>query len=74
MAADLALQLADLRVRHANLLAACRAAVAAERDGETDPVSYLRDQLDEHGQMPAVDQHPAQILALCPCAELGAAS
>ena len=32
----------------ANLLAAARATLDAERDGEPDPLSYLRDQVAEH--------------------------
>lgn len=62
-----ALHLADLEVRHANLLAAARATVAADRDGDPDPLAILRDELDAHGQMPAEGQHPAEILALCTC-------
>lgn len=62
-----ALHLADLEVRHANLLAAARATIAAHRDGDPDPLAILRDELDEHGQLPADDMHPAQILAQCTC-------
>ena len=39
-------ELAELRMDRANLLAAMRAAVAAQADGETDPLYYLRDELD----------------------------
>ncbi|HEX3962065.1 MAG TPA: hypothetical protein VHZ03_36465 [Trebonia sp.] len=35
--------LAGIRLDRANLLAAIRAALAADRDGETDPLAYLRD-------------------------------
>lgn len=37
--------LAAVRLDRANLLAAIRAALAAGRDGETDPLAYLRDEL-----------------------------
>jgi hypothetical protein len=40
-----------LRLRYANLEAAARAAVAAERDGEPDPLAYLADELA--GEWPA---------------------
>lgn len=42
----LAAQLAATRLDRANLLAAMRAALGAHADGETDPLSYLRDELD----------------------------
>jgi hypothetical protein len=32
----------------ANLLAAARATLAADHDGEDDPLSYLRDEVDQH--------------------------
>jgi hypothetical protein len=41
-----------LRARYANLLAAARAAVAAEQDGEPDPIAYLRDELPDHTPRP----------------------
>jgi hypothetical protein len=44
--APLAAELADARMDRANLLAAMRATIAAEADGETDPLYYLRDELD----------------------------
>jgi len=44
--ARLAAELADARMDRANLLAAMRAAIAAEADGEADPLDYLRDELD----------------------------
>jgi hypothetical protein len=62
-----ALHLADLEVRYANLLAAARAAIAADHDGEANPLGYLRDELDLRGQLPDATMHPAQILALCTC-------
>jgi hypothetical protein len=37
----------------ANLLAAMRATLAAYTDGEPDPLSYLRDELQARGQLPA---------------------
>jgi hypothetical protein len=42
----LAGQLAETRMDRANLLAAMRATIAAQADGETDPLYYLRDELD----------------------------
>ena len=39
--------LAAVRLDRANLLAAIRAALAAHRDGEADPLAYLRDELDD---------------------------
>jgi hypothetical protein len=40
-------ELAAARLVSANRLAAIRAALSAAGDGETDPLAYLRDQLDE---------------------------
>ncbi len=37
-----------LRARYANLLAAVRAAVAVDEDGEADPMAYLYDELPDH--------------------------
>jgi hypothetical protein len=39
------LALVSTRRQYANLVAACRAAMSAQRDGESDPLSYLRDEL-----------------------------
>jgi len=44
----LATLLAWTRTELANLLAAGRATLAAGRDGENDPLSYLRDEVAEH--------------------------
>jgi hypothetical protein len=41
----LAGQLAETRMDRANLLAAMRATIAAQADGESDPLYYLRDEL-----------------------------
>jgi hypothetical protein len=40
--------LADLH----NLIAAARATLSAQADGESDPLYYLRDELDAQGQLP----------------------
>jgi hypothetical protein len=48
---------------HAELLAAARATIAAAHDDEADPLGYLREVLDAHGQLPEMGQHPAQLLA-----------
>jgi hypothetical protein len=42
-------QLSDARQRAANLEAAIRAALGAHSDGEPDPLSYLRDEIDYPG-------------------------
>jgi hypothetical protein len=42
----LSAQLAETRMDRANLLAAMRATIAAQADGEADPLYYLRDELD----------------------------
>lgn len=47
--------LAHLRLTYANLLAATRAAVAAEHDGEPDPIAYLRYELPDHPPRPGAD-------------------
>jgi hypothetical protein len=45
-AARLSTELAAARLGHADALAAMRAALGAQRDGETDPLYYLRDELE----------------------------
>ena len=47
--------MAVLRARYANLLAAVRAAVAADQDGEADPMTYLYDELPDHASLSAVN-------------------
>ena len=44
--------LAAARLQSANRLAAIRVALAAEADGESDPLIYLRDQLAEESLIP----------------------
>ena len=44
--ARLSAELAAARLDRANALAAMRATIAAQRDGETDPLYYLRDELE----------------------------
>jgi hypothetical protein len=39
-------ELEAVRLDHANLLAAIRATLAADAEGETDPLGYLSDELD----------------------------
>ena len=41
-------ELQDARLNRANLLAAMRATIAAQADGEPDPLYYLRDELNAH--------------------------
>jgi hypothetical protein len=43
-----AVLLSRARLDFANLLAAARASLGAERDGEPDPFGYLRDEVAEH--------------------------
>jgi hypothetical protein len=42
-------QVANTRLDRANLAAAALATIAAHADGERDPLSYLRDELDAQG-------------------------
>jgi hypothetical protein len=46
-------ELVGTRLDRANLLAAARAVITAHLDGEPDPLSYLRDELQARGQLPA---------------------
>ena len=41
----LSAELAAARLRYANALAAMRATIGAQRDGEPDPLYYIRDEL-----------------------------
>ena len=50
--ARLTAELAATRLDRANLLAAIRAAITAHADGDPDPLSYLRDELNAR-QIPA---------------------
>lgn len=43
----LASELQSTRLDRANILAAAQATLAARADGEPDPLSYLRDELDQ---------------------------
>lgn len=45
----------SIRMRYANLLAAARATLTAARDGETNPLAYLIDELATHGQLPPTE-------------------
>lgn len=47
----LARLLAAIRLRYQNLVAAALACLAAEADGEHDPLYYLRDELRAQGQL-----------------------
>ncbi|MBO3752359.1 hypothetical protein J5X84_40400 [Streptosporangiaceae bacterium NEAU-GS5] len=47
--------LTRVRLDHANLIAAVRATLSADRDGEPDPLSYLRDELPEHSHAAHAD-------------------
>jgi hypothetical protein len=48
----LSAELQATRLDRANLLAAARATIAAHHDGEADPLSYLRDELDARTSLP----------------------
>jgi hypothetical protein len=50
--ARLTAELAGTRMDRANLLAAMRAAIGAHAAGETDPLWYLRDELDAQQERP----------------------
>jgi hypothetical protein len=56
-------RLALLRADHARLLAATRATLAADWDGEPDPVMYVRGLLQDTGQAPARGMHAPGVLA-----------
>ena len=45
-------ELAAVRLDRANLLAAVRATLGAQADGEADPLYYLRDELDARRERP----------------------
>jgi hypothetical protein len=49
----LSTELRDTRLDRANLLAAARATIAAYRESEPDPLSYLRDELNARTPLPA---------------------
>lgn len=46
-------ELEAVRLDRANLLAAIRATLAADAEGEHDPFGYLRDELDSHSALAA---------------------
>lgn len=50
--AHLRAMLALAQLDHANLTAAARATLAADHEGERDPLWYLRDELTARGQLP----------------------
>lgn len=55
--ARLATTLNDLH----NLIAAARATLSADADGESDPLYYLRDELEAQGQIPRQRrEHPGE--------------
>jgi hypothetical protein len=45
-------ELEAVRLERANLLAAMRATIGAQADGEPDPLYYLRDELDARQERP----------------------
>ena len=54
---------AIVQAEYAELLAAARAAVAAERNGDTDPLAYVRGLLAERGPLPPPGAVPVQVVA-----------
>jgi hypothetical protein len=55
-------ELRAVRLDRANLAAAGRATLAASRDGEPDPLSYLRDELAAQGFASSRDADPVYYL------------
>ncbi len=55
--------LAIVQAEYAELLAATRAAVAAERNGDPDPLAYVRGVLAERGQLPSPGEVPVHVVA-----------
>jgi hypothetical protein len=51
-------ELAAVRLDRANILAAIRATLAADAEGEPDPLGYLRDELDANGAPAATRRQP----------------
>lgn len=47
-----------VRLEYADMVAAARATIAADHDGESDPLYYLRDELSARGLLP--DNGPGQ--------------
>jgi hypothetical protein len=57
-------RLALTRAAYAELLAAARAAIAADRiDAGTDPLGWVRGVLADHGQLPPDGADPVQVVA-----------
>jgi anti-sigma regulatory factor (Ser/Thr protein kinase) len=56
-------RLAQSVADHAALIAACRAAAAADARGDADPLTYVRELLRERGQLPAPGASPLLVLA-----------
>jgi hypothetical protein len=57
-------KLAMARAADAELLASARASIAADRDGEPDPLAPIRMLLTERGQLPPDNMRPAQLLTI----------
>lgn len=55
----LSAELTLMRLWHANALAAMRATIGAQRDGEPDPLYYIRDELNAPQNLPGTHGGPA---------------
>jgi hypothetical protein len=56
---QLSADLANTRLERANLAAAARATIAAQAEGEADPLWYLRDELAAHQAPPDAPEMPS---------------
>jgi hypothetical protein len=63
---DVESRLALTRADYAELLAAARAAIAADRDGLRDPLTFVRGVLADRGQLPPAGADVQQLLAAVP--------
>lgn len=52
-----------LRTHYLRLLTAARASVAAERDGDPEPLTFVKHELARRGQLPAEGEQAQRVLA-----------
>lgn len=60
---DVAHLYTELHVAYTELLAHARAAVAAARRGDLDPIAYIAGHLEEIGLAPSPDAEPDRLVA-----------